>query len=66
MRKELAEVARKVFVGLAVRAGTASAVWLAAYGVPQELLDQVQAASVLVAGLLFDLAMVLVFKGKVK
>lgn len=66
MRKELLKVFRGIAVGLVVRSGTALAVWLAAYGIPQELIDQLQACLVLMAGLLFDLAMVLIFKGRMK
>lgn len=66
MRKEFVEIGRRIAVGLIARCGTAAAVWLAAYGIPQELIDQLQASVVIMAGLLFDLAMVLIFKGKVK
>lgn len=66
MNKELAEIGRKIAVGLIARCGTVAAVWLAAYGVPQEIIDQLQASLLIVAGLLFDLAMVFIFKGKVK
>lgn len=67
------EIAKKTASALAVRAGTAVAVWLSAQGIPQELVEQVvvvvdQAVVLLsvAAGLLLDLALVALLRGRVK
>lgn len=59
---KFSDVAKNVATAIAVRLGTAAAVWLAAHGVPDDLVDQVATVVGVVGGLLFDLIMVFVLR----
>lgn len=60
------DIAKNVASAVVVRLGTACAIWLVAHGIPEELVDQLVTAISVTVGLLFDLAMVLLLRGKVR
>lgn len=52
--ENLKKLGRELAILVALRLGTASAVWLVAQGIPQSSAGQVEALAVVLAGLLYD------------
>lgn len=48
------------------RLGTVFAVWLLAHGVPDDVVEQFVQALAVISGLLVDIGLVLLFRGKVR